>query len=239
MFEIKYSDLAGRIGVLHTNHGKIETPAFVPVIHPVKQSIPAKKIKEIGFDVVITNAYITMKRLEDRARKEGIHKIIKYDASYQILDINKFAIENDFGERINDGIEVDTTRLKNEIQKLNLNKLLIVGHLAPYVLDESDIDLVIILRKNPYDLIEIYKKRSYQDSKIKQNTGSEILGVIANDSITSFGKEKSFEIDVTNKTPERILEKIDGIINNQKGGDMVDWLRLVEEKNEIGKFFDY
>ena len=164
---------------------------------------------------------------------------LKYDASYQILDINKFAIENDFGERNDDGIEVDTTRLKNEIQKLNLDKLLIVGHLAPYVLDESDIDLAIILRRNPYTLIEIYKERNYQDSKIKQNAGSEILGVIANDSITSFGKEKSFEIDVTNKTPDKILEKINSIINNQKGGDIVDWLRLVEEKNEIGKFFDY
>jgi len=39
LFEIKYSDLAGRIGILHTNHGKIETPAYVPVIHPVKQAI--------------------------------------------------------------------------------------------------------------------------------------------------------------------------------------------------------
>jgi len=47
LFEIKYSDLAGRIGVLHTNHGKIETPSFVPVIHPVKQTIPAKKIKKL------------------------------------------------------------------------------------------------------------------------------------------------------------------------------------------------
>ncbi len=122
---------------------------------------------------------------------------------------------------------------------MNLDKLLIVGHLAPYVLDESDIDLAIILRRNPYTLIEIYKERNYQDSKIKQNAGSEILGVIANDSITSFGKEKSFEIDVTNKTPDEILEKINSIINNQKGGDIVDWLRLVEEKNEIGKFFDY
>ena len=122
---------------------------------------------------------------------------------------------------------------------MDLEKSLIVGHLAPYVLDESDIDLVIILRKNPYDLIEIYKKRSYRDSKIKQNTGSEILGVIANDSITSFGKEKSFEIDATNKTPEVILGEIQNIINNQKGGDIVDWLRLVEEKNEINKFFDY
>ena len=164
---------------------------------------------------------------------------LKYDTSYQMFDISKFAIEKGFGEQLDDGIEIDTVKTKNEIQKVDLEKSLIVGHLAPYVLDESDIDLVIILRKNPYDLIEIYKKRSYRDSKIKQNTGSEILGVIANDSITSFGKEKSFEIDATNKTPEIILEEIQNIINNQKGGDMVDWLRLVEEKNEINKFFDY
>ena len=100
MFEIKYSDLAGRIGVLHTNHGKIETPSFVPVIHPVKQSIPAKKIKEIGFDVVITNAYITMKRLEKEARANGIHKIIKYDSSimtdsggYQVLEYGEVDVK--------------------------------------------------------------------------------------------------------------------------------------------------
>ena len=100
MFEIKYSDLAGRIGVLHTNHGKIETPSFVPVIHPVRQSIPAKKIKEIGFDVVITNAYITMKRLEDKARKNGIHKIIKYNSSimtdsggYQVLEYGEVDVK--------------------------------------------------------------------------------------------------------------------------------------------------
>ena len=100
MFEIKYSDLAGRIGVLHTNHGKIETPSFVPVIHPVKQTIPPKKIKEIGFDVVITNPYITMKRLEEKARKNGIHKIIKYDSSimtdsggYQVLEYGEVDVK--------------------------------------------------------------------------------------------------------------------------------------------------
>ena len=93
MFEIKYSDLAGRIGIIHSNHGKIETPAFVPVIHPVRQSISAKKIHDMGFDLVITNAYITMKRHGDVARKKGIHKIINYDGAvmtdsggYQVLE---------------------------------------------------------------------------------------------------------------------------------------------------------
>jgi len=164
---------------------------------------------------------------------------VKQNSSYQIFDINKFAIEKGFGEQTEDGIEVDTKKLKNEIQKLDLDKSLIVGHLAPYVLDESNIGFVIILRKNPYELIKIYEKRKYQNSKIKENAGSEVLGVIANDSITSFGKKKSFEVNATDKTPEIILKKIQDIINNQENGDIVDWLKLIEEKNEMSKFFDY
>ena len=164
---------------------------------------------------------------------------VKQNSSYQIFDINKFAIEKGLGEQTDDGIEVDTKKLKNEIQKLNLEKLLIVGHLAPYVLDESNIEFVIILRKNPYELIKIYEKRKYQNPKIKENSGSEVLGVIANDSITSFGKKKSFEVDATDKTPEIILKRIQDIMNNQESGDIVDWLKLIEEKNEMNKFFDY
>ena len=164
---------------------------------------------------------------------------VKQNSSYQIFDINKFAIEKGLGEQTDDGIEVDTKKLKNEIQKLNLEKSLIVGHLAPYVLDESNIEFVIILRKNPYELIKIYEKRKYQNPKIKENSGSEVLGVIANDSITSFGKEKSFEVDATDKTPEVILKRIQDIMNNQESGDIVDWLKLIEEKNEMNKFFDY
>lgn len=100
MFEIKKSDLAGRIGILHTNHGKVETPAFVPVIHPVKQKIPARKLKEMGFDLVITNAYITFKRYGDEAVKQGIHKIIDYDGAimtdsggYQVLEYGDLDVD--------------------------------------------------------------------------------------------------------------------------------------------------
>ena len=93
LFEISKTDLAGRIGSIHTNHGKIETPAYVPVIHPVKQTIPSKKIKEIGFDLVITNAYITKNGYGDEAIKKGIHNIIDFDRAimtdsggYQVLE---------------------------------------------------------------------------------------------------------------------------------------------------------
>ena len=93
LFEILKTDLAGRIGKIYTNHGVIETPAYVPVIHPVKQTIPSKKIKEIGFDLVITNAYISKNNYGDEAIEKGIHRIINFDGAimtdsggYQVLE---------------------------------------------------------------------------------------------------------------------------------------------------------
>ncbi len=173
----------------------------------------------------------------------GKHTIInllqEQNRSFQILDISKFAIEKNLGERVEDGIEIDTSRLSIEIKKVVLEETLIVGHLAPYIFDKSVIDLVIVLRKNPYDLVEIYKERKYQDSKIKENVGSEILGVIANDALKSFGKEKTFEVNTTEKTPEEVFVEINEIIKNKKGGDFVDWLSLVAEKNDMNRFFDY
>jgi len=71
-FEIRHSDLAGRICRLHTRHGTIETPAFLPVIHPIRQELSIDKIKGIGFSAVITNAYITWK--EYYSKRNGIRR---------------------------------------------------------------------------------------------------------------------------------------------------------------------
>ncbi|TBR25991.1 MAG: tRNA-guanine transglycosylase, partial [Candidatus Nitrosotenuis sp.] len=101
MFEILKTDLAARIGILHTNHGKVETPAFVPVIHPVAQKIPAQKLKQMGFGLVITNAYITMNRYGEEAVKRGIHDIINYDGAvmtdsggYQVLEYGEVNVSS-------------------------------------------------------------------------------------------------------------------------------------------------
>lgn len=93
MFEVRYSDLAARIGRLETPHGVVETPAFVPVVHPVRQTISTQFLKKMGFEIVITNAYITLRHYGDEARRRGIHDIIGYDGAvmtdsggYQVLE---------------------------------------------------------------------------------------------------------------------------------------------------------
>ena len=100
MFEVRYSDLAARIGRLETPHGVVETPAFVPVVHPIRQTVSTQFLKDMGFQIVITNAYITLRHYGDEARKRGIHDIIGYNGAvmtdsggYQVLEYGSVEVE--------------------------------------------------------------------------------------------------------------------------------------------------
>jgi len=91
-FELRDRDLLGRIGRLRTKSGMVETPAFMPVINPVLQAIPPKRMKQdFGADIVITNSYIIRKHFGDIPDLE-VHKLLDYDGvvttdsgAYQIL----------------------------------------------------------------------------------------------------------------------------------------------------------
>jgi 7-cyano-7-deazaguanine tRNA-ribosyltransferase len=99
-FEVRYGDLAGRIGKLETSHGILNTPAFIPVVHPVTQMITPSFLTRLGFEAVITNAYTTLKYYGDHARSRGIHGILNYDGivmtdsgGYQILEYGTIEAE--------------------------------------------------------------------------------------------------------------------------------------------------
>lgn len=98
-FEVRHTDLAGRIGHLKTMHGVLETPAFLPVIHPVDQVIRPQFLRDLGFDAVITNAYIALKRHRELAIRRGIHNLIDFDGivmtdsgGYQVLEYGDIEI---------------------------------------------------------------------------------------------------------------------------------------------------
>ncbi|MEM3696445.1 MAG: tRNA guanosine(15) transglycosylase TgtA [Candidatus Bathyarchaeia archaeon] len=92
-FEVKEKDLLARIGKLKTKSGAVETPLLFPVINPVIQPIPPRKLQEdFDCEALITNAYILKKRFKNQPVKEGLHKFLDYDkvimtdsGAYQIL----------------------------------------------------------------------------------------------------------------------------------------------------------
>ena len=168
--------------------------------------------------------------------KHTITKQIAKNLKLDIIDINQIAKDEKLFEKNEYTNDVDTTKLKKILKGRISEKNVIVGHLAPYVLDKNKVKVIIVLRRNPYDLISIYKKRKYTDKKIIENTGSEVLGIIAYDVINKF-QEKAFQINATKKSIQETVDKVMKIILENEGNEEVDWLRLVTENNDLKKFF--
>ena len=169
--------------------------------------------------------------------KHTIAKKLSQKLDCSILDINQIAIQNKIYEKHGSTLDVDTKKLAKIIKKLVQKNSLVVGHLAPYVLEKSQVNTAIVLRKNPYKLIPIYKKRKYTQKKIIENIGSEILGIIEYDAIRSFGTKKTFQINATNLSPKQITDKIEKILKRKYKGDRIDWLDIVANKGDLAKFF--
>ncbi|MBS3922583.1 MAG: AAA family ATPase [Nitrosarchaeum sp.] len=170
--------------------------------------------------------------------KHTIANEIAKRLKFEILDISSIAKDSGLFERDEDTNDVDTSELKKIINNRISKPCLIVGHLAPYVLSSEQIKKIIVLRRNPYDLISVYKKREYPDEKTKENTGSEILGVIAHDAINQFGV-KVFQVDVSTKSVLEVTDKVMSIINGEDSSEDVDWLDLVAKHDDLKKFFAY
>jgi adenylate kinase len=153
-----------------------------------------------------------------------------------VLDINSIAKDSGLFEKNGDTNDIDIEELEKILKQKISEKNIIVGHLAPYVLTKNQVKIMIVLRRSPYDLISVYKKRDYSDNKIKENAGSEILGIIAHDAINRF-QENVFQINVTEKTIPQVVEKVVRVISGNEGSEDVDWLELVRKNNDLGKFF--
>jgi len=170
--------------------------------------------------------------------KHTVAKEISKHLGLPISDINSIARDAGLFEKNEDTNDVDISELEKIIKEKISSSSLIVGHLAPYVLSPDQVKKVIVLRRNPYDLISVYKKREYTEEKTRENTGSEILGIIAHDVINKF-KVNVFQVDVTGKNISEITEKVLSIINERGTSEEVDWLDLVTKRNDLKKFFAY
>lgn len=159
-----------------------------------------------------------------------------------LIDINDLAVQHHaFLQTPN--LEIDSRKIAAIIEsKLGESqRTVIVGHLTPYVLKKEWIDLTIVLRRSPYAILSTLESRNYSVEKIRENVASEILGVILYDSVQCFGKEKIAELDTTQTTSTEICEKIISLIKGNTGRKIgvVDWLSLVNERGDVGRFLEY
>ena len=172
--------------------------------------------------------------------KHTIAKLISEKLNLEIIDINKIAIEQGLAKKNNGTLDVDVNKLKKIIDKEASKNSILVGHLAPYVISPKNVNVSVVLRKSPYKLQSIYKKRKYTNKKSLENLGSEILGITYYDTVREFGNKKTFQIDTSNKSISVTAKKVESIFKRGRiKDDKIDWLQMVLKKGDMQKFFPY
>ena len=71
-----------RRGIVHTPHGDIQTPVFMPVgTQATVKSISPEELKELGAQIILSNTYHLYLRPGDELVKEvgGLHKFMNWD----------------------------------------------------------------------------------------------------------------------------------------------------------------
>lgn len=169
--------------------------------------------------------------------KHTIAKKLSKKVNMSILDINEIVKELKLYSKNEDTLDVDVKKLKPKLMKKIQKNMIIVGHLAPYIISKSQVKKVIVLRKNPYKLEKIYQKRKYKKQKTVENLGSEILGIITYDALKNFGKNKVIQIE--SESIQKTLDKTISAIQGKHKSEEIDWLLLVSKKNDLEKFFPH
>ena len=164
-----------------------------------------------------------------------------------ILDINKVILSENlltkYSENDNNDNEVDIQKSSEFFTfLLSENKFqnsIIVGHLAPYVINSDLVDFVVVLRRSPYELKKIYQERSYSESKTRDNINAEILGILSYDAYKNFEFSKLSELENSHSLiPSSIAQSILNMCLNPKSKSFgfIDWLSLIQSDSKMLKY---
>lgn len=171
--------------------------------------------------------------------KHTVAASLAREMGLELVDINKVAIAEGLAEKARGVLDVDAARLRKIIDRYPRDALL-VGHLAPYVVSRKNVEVAVVLRRSPYKLESVYRRRGYPRKKITENLGSEIIGVTYYDSVKNFGRKKTFQVDTTGRTPAQTTRRIRSLFEGRRvREDAVDWLAEITRRKDLARFFPY
>ena len=155
--------------------------------------------------------------------KKTIAPLVARALDLACISLNELANDSRVRKRVSGEAEVDTTALRRKIEVLT-EEAVIYGHLLPYVIPGRMTSIVAVLRCDPAVLKNRLVARGYPKRKIIGNVEAELIGLISAESFSTFGNEKTFEVDTTSATP---LEVADDVVSAVRDGtyrtERLDW----------------
>lgn len=179
--------------------------------------------------------------------KTSVAKELSYKLQIPYLDLNSYVLENKlyiYYDRLRDSYVIDEDKIRDRISDIYREQgpLIIASHYIE-VLPKDLFELVIILRRDPNELINVLKQRGWPDYKIAENVEAELLSICTLNAVEELGEEIVVEIDATSKAVADVANEIIDVLYGLKPvyhGFRIDWIStLTEEKlDEILKYIE-
>ncbi|ADI31160.1 adenylate kinase family protein [Staphylothermus hellenicus] len=154
------------------------------------------------------------------------------------VDVSRYVIENklyiDYDPRHLSYV-IDEEKVIEKLIELveKSDKIVIIDTHYPEILPPDTVEYVFVLRTNPLILEDRLRKKGWPWRKIRENVMAEILSIVVSNAINRFSEDKVFEIDTSNKTPEKVVEEITGVIKGyiKPSKQRIDWLSLLKPED--------
>ena len=152
-FDLATTDGAARAGVLHTAHGDVSTPAFMPVgTAATVKGLAPKDIAATGARMILCNTYHLMLRpgTERIARLGGLHEFMRWpgpiltdSGGYQVLSLAKLRSIGESGVTFRSHLDGSTHELTPErvIQAqvdLDSTVAMVLDECSPFPVSKED-----------------------------------------------------------------------------------------------------
>ena len=151
-------DSQGRTGLIQTGHGKIETPAFMPVgTGGAVKGITPEQLTDVGASIVLANTYHLMLRpgvevVEDLG---GLHALMNWDGpiltdsgGYQVFSLSELAKIDDNGVEFSSHIDgsrlfLDAERATEIQNRLGADIIMCLDQCTSFPVEADDLKIAV------------------------------------------------------------------------------------------------
>jgi len=173
--------------------------------------------------------------------KKSVSPILASILGMAPVDINVVARASHPGEREAAGGElaVDTRVVRSALLKRGLDDVLISGHLLADVLARGELEFVAVLRCEPLVLKKRLLARGYAHAKVVENVEAELIGVVLDAAVRTFGKTRVHEYDTTEENPQVVARRIAGDYRSRarQGQPWRDWTLDYDSSTKLRALF--
>lgn len=159
-FEVLHQDSssAARLGLLHTAHGQIETPVFMPVgTAGAVKGITPHQLKETGASIILANTYHLLLRpgVETIEKLGGLHKFMAWDrpiltdsGGYQVFSLSPLTQIDDDGVEFASHVDGAKIYLNAEIatkiqNRMAVDIIMCLDQCTPFGVDAAQLEKAV------------------------------------------------------------------------------------------------